>query len=637
MIRTNIIFTLFSIIVVANIFCNDIFKRDDNDQYLNLNDSVKYVGIQSCISCHKDVYETFIHTGMGQSFEVASPEKSAAIFGEQALIYDKHKDFYYKPFWKDDSMMIMEFRLDGKDTVHKRIEHVSYIIGSGQHTNSHIINIEGYLYQAPITYYTQRGVWDFAPGFEGIYNSRFSRPIGLECMTCHNGLPEYVKGSVNKYSDIKVGIDCERCHGPGELHVKATLAGDIVDTTKHIDYTIIKPTDLPLSLQISICQRCHLQGIAILQPNKSFEDFRPGMQLSDILNTFLPRHEGKEDKFIMASHMERLTMSQCYIRSKKLSCTNCHMPHKSVTIVNKGVYNNVCRECHGNDQCSVLEELRLDKKNNCIECHMPKSGSIDIPHIAVTDHYIRKPFTVNIEKKERRYLGLVCLTDNNPEPKTVIKAYLALYEKFGSGRYALDSAAHYLSKHMKKGNVKMYYEEVIHYLFLKKDFDALIAFITENNIDMVKDAWTYYRIGEAFHLNERYETALKYFKKAVEANPYNLDFQNKLGTTYMQLQDIDRAKKIFEYIINENPKHVAALSNIGFIYLNLNKPDKAAYFYDRALSLDPDYEAAIFNKIGLHIYRKEYNIAMEILREMIRKDPENKKAQIIMKQLSEIN
>ena len=85
MIRTNIIFTLFSIIVVANIFCNDIFKRDDNDQYLNLNDSVKYVGIQSCISCHKDVYETFIHTGMGQSFEVASPEKSAAIFGEQAF------------------------------------------------------------------------------------------------------------------------------------------------------------------------------------------------------------------------------------------------------------------------------------------------------------------------------------------------------------------------------------------------------------------------------------------------------------------------------------------------------------------------------------------------------------------------
>lgn len=67
----------------------------------------------------------------------------------------------------------MEFRLAKGDTIHKRIESVAYIIGSGQHTNSHLININGYIYQAPITFYTQKnnGTWlrewkvDSAPVF----------------------------------------------------------------------------------------------------------------------------------------------------------------------------------------------------------------------------------------------------------------------------------------------------------------------------------------------------------------------------------------------------------------------------------------------------------------------------------------
>ncbi|MEZ5198176.1 MAG: multiheme c-type cytochrome [Bacteroidales bacterium] len=46
-------------------------------------------------------------------------------------------------------------------------------------------------------------------------NSRFSRKVGLECMACHNGYPDFVMGSENKYNRIAEGIDCERCHGSG--------------------------------------------------------------------------------------------------------------------------------------------------------------------------------------------------------------------------------------------------------------------------------------------------------------------------------------------------------------------------------------------------------------------------------------
>src|SRR5690606_16471928 len=127
-----------------------------------------------------DIYNTYIQTGMGQSFGHATRQKSAADFGHNP-IYDKDLDFYYIPYWQNDSLHIKEYRLEGTDTVHKRVQKIDYIIGSGQHTNSHIFGVNGYLFQAPITFYTQKRQWDLAPGFEAGGNNRFSRIIESEC------------------------------------------------------------------------------------------------------------------------------------------------------------------------------------------------------------------------------------------------------------------------------------------------------------------------------------------------------------------------------------------------------------------------------------------------------------------------
>ena len=61
------------------------------------------------------------------------------------------------------------------------------------------------------------------------------------------------------------GIDCERCHGPGSIHVKQRQNGSKVDTSKYIDYSIVNPAKLSIDEQFDVCQRCHLQGNAILK------------------------------------------------------------------------------------------------------------------------------------------------------------------------------------------------------------------------------------------------------------------------------------------------------------------------------------------------------------------------------------
>jgi hypothetical protein len=63
----------------------------------------------------------------------------------------------------------------------------------------------------------------------------------------------------------------------------------------------VNPAKLPVALQLDVCQRCHIQGNAVLAEGKSFFDFRPGMPLSDVMNVFMPVYKGQEDEHIMAS------------------------------------------------------------------------------------------------------------------------------------------------------------------------------------------------------------------------------------------------------------------------------------------------------------------------------------------------
>src|SRR5688572_8965697 len=62
--------------------------------------SVHYVGMGTCRTCHASVYDSYIQTGMGQSFDHAGRQKSAADFSpEHALVYDKDHDLYYRPYF----------------------------------------------------------------------------------------------------------------------------------------------------------------------------------------------------------------------------------------------------------------------------------------------------------------------------------------------------------------------------------------------------------------------------------------------------------------------------------------------------------------------------------------------------------
>ena len=629
-------------VALPSFYCNNPEKEaaggENSSAWKSVYDtSIRYVGMQECRTCHENIYQTFIQTGMGQSYDFASKQKSAADFGAHAIVYDKDLDFYYKPYWQNDSLYVMEFRLEGKDTVHKLVQKIDYIIGSGQHTNSHIFSSNGYLYQAPITFYTQKRKWDLAPGFENGTNTRFSRLIENECMSCHNGLPDFVANSQNKYLTVKRGIDCERCHGPGELHVKEKRAGNIVDTSKNPDYTIVNPRRLSTELQNNICQRCHLQGIAVLNDGKSFMDFRPGMHLSEVMNVFMPQYEGAQDKMIMASHVERMKKSPCYLNSGKMSCITCHNPHVSVKFTPRSQYIDACNGCHGGPQqphCTESLRVRATKNDDCVTCHMMHQGSIDIPHVAVTDHYIRRrPMQDTLQKKITAFLGLKCFNNDKVDAITTARAFMEFYERYNPNKGLIDSALYYLSLQQEDEANKKQNRDYIRAYFLLNDFAKVVEYGSGLKPEDMKDAWAAYRVGDSYYNLQQASAALPWYKQAVSIWPYSLDFQNKYGTCLLAMGNIQESQKVFSFILAENPNYQSANTNIGYLYLQQGNMTMAYDHLLKAVMLNPDHEQTLINMAVVYHANAQDDKAKKTLQHLLKKHPQNQQARAMLSDL----
>jgi hypothetical protein len=632
---TNSIASLFLVLMFSTQFScvQEIPKKN----YLNLADSVDYVGAETCKSCHYDKHKTFSHTGMGLSFGLANRTKSSATFHKDSVLYDAHSDLYYHPLWKEDSLLVNEYRIANGDTVHKRTESAAYIIGSGQHTNSHISNENGYLHQLPFTYYTQEGRLDLPPGFEGGFNTRFNRKIGLECMSCHNSLPKFVLGSENKFEEVPLGISCERCHGPGEIHVSEKMKGILVDTSKFIDYTIVNPGKLSPDLQFDLCSRCHLQGNTVLEEDKSFFDFKPGMKLDDVMNVFLPRFKDDE-RFIMASHVDRLKMSQCFIKSNdKLTCITCHNPHLSINATPKVVYKNACYSCH-----SDLKEHENEQGDDCVSCHMPKSGSTDIPHVTVTDHKIAitQHMSLSESKSVKEFIGLYCVNNSSPSDLTILRAYLQQYEKFEKENYYLDSAFVYLSKIP----LEMCTSEWIKFYFFSLDFNGLVNWFERASFESRSnqlnkrsytndDAWSWYRVGESYYKTKNYEKASVCFEQASLLAPFHLEIQNKFGMALLKCNRLKEAQKVFEFVRLENPNFEKVYANYGYLYTILGEFDLALIMYEKGIALNPDIVQLWMNLAAYYLHFQNIESAQNSLSQVLRIKPNHKRAQQLLNQI----
>jgi hypothetical protein len=255
---------------------------------------------------------------------------------------------------------------------------VSYVIGSGAHASGYLIQIGDHLFQSPVCYYPIRHAYDLAPGYEKLSEPDFTRPVTEACLLCHSGAPLHVAGSLNRYQSpafAQEAISCDRCHGPDQEHLKRPLPG-----------TIVNPAKLPAAARDSVCEQCHLAGaVRVLNPGKSFGDFRAGQPLEDTFTIYTTSAPGGAFKVI--SHSEQLALSACARHSQsRMWCGTCHDPHAK-PVRAAPYYAARCLSCH-QGKLSRSHPANRD----CVSCHMPRRPARDGGHSVFTDHRIaRRP------------------------------------------------------------------------------------------------------------------------------------------------------------------------------------------------------------------------------------------------------
>jgi Tfp pilus assembly protein PilF len=382
--------------------------------------------------------------------------------------------------------------------------------------------------------------------------------------------------------------------------------GNTVDVNKKVDYTIVNPGKLSWQRQIDVCQRCHLQGNAVLKPNKSFSSFKPGMVLSETFDQFSPEYEDGED-FVMAAHAERFQKSKCFISSNKstlnsentklaFTCISCHNPHVSVRKTNTIQFNKTCISCHQEKKCTESLAKRNKQNDNCVACHMPISGTADIPHVSVHDHYIRKPNNLPV-KKPSKLKGLRCITSNSPDVNTVTEAYVSYFEKFEANPFYLNKAKEN-SKNLDVKN-QFHVQTLIHLYYLSEDYKSIVNL--SNNYSGELDAWSNYRIAKAFEKLNNLLKAESFLAKAIEQNNKSLDFILQYAVLEIKLNKWKQAESL---LLNYNKlysKSAEVWAYIGLVRLKENRLSEAKSNFLQSLKLDPDQAIALQNLSQIYL------------------------------------
>jgi hypothetical protein len=362
--------------------------------YRNVAPGVEYVGSTACAGCHAGIFNEYEKTDMGRSMSLASDLEQLARVPRAVTIHEEKLNRYFQVVRQGSSLYQNEYELapDGSE-IFRNTQELAYAMGSGANGVGYVVRRGNYLFEAPLSYYSKSESWELSPGYElGDYG--FSRAIPAMCVACHSGLAQPVAGRDGLYRDPpfkELAIGCENCHGPGQLHVEERAKG--VPVSGDADRAIVNPAKLPGWLADNICMNCHQAGDSkVLQPGKTFLDFRPGTPLQDTLAilAIVPRR-GAPPSDPLLQHYWSMILSRCYRSSGgRMACITCHDPHRQPTSTAATYYRARCLTCHPEANCRVQLKARLAKSpaDDCAGCHMPKQNLTRISHSALTDHRI---------------------------------------------------------------------------------------------------------------------------------------------------------------------------------------------------------------------------------------------------------
>ena len=474
---------------------------------------------ERCVYCHAAEVQGFSRSAMAHALRRAGNEPDGRVIANGSTITMHSSPTGFWQTWEN-----------GRDRAEYRVD---YVIGSGEHASGYLVDLGRHLFQSPVAYYKSRQAYGLAPGYESQPDPDFTRPVPEECVLCHSGTPLHVPGTLNQYYSpafATEGITCERCHGPAERHLADPRAG-----------TIINPEKLERAARDSICEQCHLFGVArVANPGKKVSDFLPGRPLEDtytIYRNIMPEGMPAAD-FKVISHVEQLAASSCAQKSGgRLWCATCHNPHEEL-VHSAAYYRSRCLSCH----TASFNGSHPARDSDCLECHMPRRDAKDGGHTVFTDHRIQRRPEAPLELP----------------PDSKIAAWREPPPELQKRNLGIADIEVGMQRHSAPLIIQGYRD------------------LTEVQDQFANDSDFFKRIGEALLLGKHTAEAKIAFERALELDANSALTEASIASPYLQEGDDAQAIAHLERAVALDPLFLPAASTLIGLYEKHGRPTEAA-------------------------------------------------------------
>jgi Tfp pilus assembly protein PilF len=336
----------------------------------------------------------------------------------------------------------------------------------------------------------------------------------------------------------------------------------------------------------------------ILRKGKSYHDFRPGMATEEIWTVFvepLPVEADGTTRF--ASHVEQMRSSACFRGTEGgVRCTTCHDPHSSPPANERAAfYRERCNRCHSDQGCllPIAEREQPPALNSCIHCHMPSSGSSDIPHTSASDHRVlRKPLHEPAEPDDSRPQAIWSIFDDSDQrmPQWEVQRARAL---------ALGEQA------MEESDPQLMRQAI-----------AALEGISDRSAD---DVDVLSNLGFFYCTTRNDPQAMRTLAAALQVDPHHELSLKNLGMMALQTGSLESGKRSFEHYFEVNRWDGAMFGPYASILANSGDLRGALDAVERGLQLEPThlklrrFAVQLYAQIGNQQRSRQHQ---EILREI---------------------
>ncbi|HSG65399.1 MAG TPA: cytochrome c3 family protein, partial [Gammaproteobacteria bacterium] len=330
----------------------------------------EYVGSAACRDCHTQIYDRWIETPMANIL-VDVREHPEAILGDfttpNPLVTFSRDDiaFTYGSLWKQryftrigDDYFVFPAQWDVMNRVWRRY------------------------YVAPGTDW-----W-----VEHYPADQMQRPTGPLCDGCHSTNYDVRTKTVTEWN-----VGCEKCHGPGSLHVEQASRTSIVNPA-HMNHVAAN----------DVCVQCHSQGQPLDNPIEGrYYDWPVGYEVGRALADYwhLEEHALGAETFTHyadgSAHKNRMQGNdfvQSTMYQHGVTCASCHDAHGTEHYAQlRKPAQALCLDCHGPGSVNGPYTATLEAHtqhppdsagSQCIACHMPQTAAT-IADVKVRSHTFR--------------------------------------------------------------------------------------------------------------------------------------------------------------------------------------------------------------------------------------------------------